>query len=532
MKLLVQGALQENELKRTKLQSAIDGTKTVGERNRLGQFATPFPLALEIAQFVKLVLPPSTGPLRFADPSIGTGSFFSACLAALGSDRLESALGVEIDPVFARAAEDLWAADGLQIVQGDFTQVIGTGRLPAPNFLLANPPYVRHHHLASEYKERLQRLVRRILGIEVSGLAGLYVYFLLLATAWMEDGGIAAWLIPSEFMDVNYGSAVKRFLCDQVTLLRIHRFAADDVQFADALVSSVVLVLQKTPPPADHQIEVSLGGKLQEPRVTARVAVDRLREAHKWTRFPEHAHNDRFALSAQAGPQLTDLFRIQRGIATGDNKFFILQREDVQRLDLPPEFLRPVLPSPRFLQDLTIDADRDGSPLTHPQLCLIACGLPEQVVRQNYPSLWRYFQTASERGVLDRYLVQKRTPWYKQEHRDPSPFLCTYMGRGGKDQRPFRFFRNRSDAIATNQYLMLYPKFRLADMLHETPAMAEEVHQILCQIRGNELRGEGRVYGGGLNKIEPGELGRVSAQPLLDRWPDLCDTPLVQLQLL
>ena len=51
-------------------------------------------------------------------------------------------------------------------------------------------------------------------GVEVNGLAGLYVYFVLLATAWMEDDGYAGWLIPSEFMDVNYGMVLKRFLTE------------------------------------------------------------------------------------------------------------------------------------------------------------------------------------------------------------------------------------------------------------------------------------------------------------------------------
>ena len=97
-------------------------------------------------------------------------------------------------------------------MRGDFTCVVANGaELSSPNLILANPPYVRHHHLTREDKERLQLLVYRMTGIKVNGLAGLYVYFLLLATAWMEDGGFAAWLIPSEFMDVNYGAALKRF---------------------------------------------------------------------------------------------------------------------------------------------------------------------------------------------------------------------------------------------------------------------------------------------------------------------------------
>jgi adenine-specific DNA-methyltransferase len=54
----------------------------------------------------------------------------------------------------------------------------------------------------------------------------------------MADDGYAAWLIPSEFMDVNYGAALKRYLTDHVTLIRVHRFDPADVQFGDALVSS------------------------------------------------------------------------------------------------------------------------------------------------------------------------------------------------------------------------------------------------------------------------------------------------------
>jgi hypothetical protein len=44
---------------------------------------------------------------------------------------------------------------------------------------------------------------------------------------------------------------------------------------------------------------------------------------------------------------------------------------------------------------------------------------------QQQPALWQYLQTAAARGIRDGYLVGKRSPWYKQEHRAPAPFLCT-----------------------------------------------------------------------------------------------------------
>ncbi len=513
------------ESQRQAIQLAIDASKSAAERNRFGQFATPHDLAVEIARYVHTIMGPHPAGIRFADPAIGSGSFFSAAIAVFGPQRLKSAIGVELDAAFAKAAQDLWTPHGLRVLRGDFSRVVVDGSCPAaPNLILANPPYVRHHHMDRKDKERLQRLAFEMTGIEVNGLSGLYVYFLLLATAWMEDEGYAAWLIPSEFMDVNYGAALKRFLTDRVTLIRAHRFDPDDVQFDDALVSSVVLVFKKAAPPPGHAVEFTFGGTLEWPHASEWISLERLRESRKWTVYPTHAKNDRRTLGDGSGPTLSDFFRIRRGIATGDNKFFVLDRAVAKRRGLPTEYLRPILPSPRCLKFTVIDRDDDGYPAIDRQLCLIDCDLAEHIVQKRYPALWEYLQSAEALGVRDGYLVGKRTPWYKQEQRQPSPFLCTYMGRGSNDKQPFRFILNRSLAIGTNLYLMLYPRCRLEIMLREHPERSIDVHELLSRVTGHELRGEGRVYGGGLNKIEPSELGRISAQTFVERWPDLLET--------
>ena len=96
-------------------------------------------------------------------------------------------------------------------------------------------------------------------------------------------------------------------------------------------------------------------------------------------------------------------------------------------------------------------------------------------------------------------------------------FLCSYMGRKSSEHTaPFRFILNHTKAIVTNSYLMLYPKVVLQEAIAQTPDMLHEVWNALHNITANDLESEGRVYGGGLKKIEPKELANVKCPRLAE----------------
>ena len=499
------------EEQRLALQNRLDDNKTLAERNRMGQFATPTVLAREIIAH-GLGLLPEHGPIRFLDPAFGTGAFYSALRVIVPEYRIKSAAGYEIDPHYAEPARVLWRNMPIDIHLRDFT-CVSPEELGA-NFLICNPPYIRHHHIDSTRKAELQCRTGIACGIRPSGLSGLHCNFIGLAHPFMAPGCIAGWLIPGQSLKVNYGRMLRRYLLEKVTLLHIHYHDPKDMQFGDALVSSTVVWFENTPPRKQHEIRVTFGGSLTAPMEFGKALSDDLAAGTGWMRPVQvkpvfgtgRTRETRTNPAVRASTVLGDLFDIRRGLVTGANKFFIMTRTQIEERGLPRECFTPILPGPRHIPDNEIRADKDGLPLIENPLFLLDVRLSRQEINEKYPRLdaWLMQGETGENPVSARYLCRHRAPWYVQEQRATAPMLCAYMGRGS---RPFRFVLNHSRATATNVFLMMVPKWKESELISGNSGFLRKLHAFLND-NSADLIDCGRVYGGGLHKIEPGELRR------------------------
>ena len=488
---------------RLKQQAEIDGSRSAMERNQMGQFATPLTLAIEVVERAIRHLD-SKETIRMLEPSCGTGAFFSALRIVAPTKPHFVCTGVEIDALFANAANELWSGSGVVVEHADFLEF--SARQDQRNridLLCANPPYVRHHHMSSEQKRALQERVAAELQLASSGLTGLYVYFILLSHSVLAEGAIASWLIPSEFLVVNYGRVLREYLTKKVQLIEIFQFDPEGTQFGDALVSSCIVTYRKTATHADQQVLLRFGTSMRQASSERATTIGELASSTRWHML---ASEDAQQVG-EAQIRVGDIFKVRRGIATGANDFFILTSGQVRERDLPEVLLRPVFTSPRQLEGEIIETDGHGTPLVKEPLFLFDSNMSREEIEQRYPTAHRYLEEGRKAGVADGYLCKSRDIWYQQEKRDPAPFLLSYMGRPtSKRSSPFRFFLNRSRAIATNGFLCLYPKPAVARLLQEEPRRELELLELLNSISAETLKRNGRSYGGGLQKVEPNEL--------------------------
>jgi hypothetical protein len=185
------------------------------------------------------------------------------------------------------------------------------------------------------------------------------------------------------------------------------------------------------------------------------------------------------------------------------------------------------LPNSRKIKDDVIIGKDNGDPEINQPLFLLNCELDPEDIVNKYPKLWDYLKTGEE-STASKYLCSKRKRWYYQEKREPAPILCAYTQRkdDAHQNNAVRFILNRSSAIATNSFHMLYPTELFYSKFGTDQKSIGLAWRYLSKLPSGRIFDEGRIYGGGLHKIEPRELSKVDISGIEEfilseqnKWP-------------
>lgn len=471
-------------------EAELERLKARDERYRLGQFFTPPAIAEFMADAVREVEPETV-----LDPGVGGG----VLLRAIGEGPRR--FGVDVDELAIRLASSS-LGDDVELAVGDFLDPLSwpmsVGSFDA---IIANPPYVRHHNLSAEHKALAQRYASR-LRVKVSALSGSYVYFFLEALERLNDGGRLVFITPTEFLDVRYGCAVKSALLDACEIDEVLVLEMEELAFDGVLTTSAITVATKTRKPSRRYrlTEGKLNGGVQRER-DVELSADVAPAYLPWTPFLPSRAERIVALVEGRTAKLGDYVRVRRGIATGGNSFFCLSLSEADEWGIEPEYLVPVvvgskdLPSSGAL-DETFRAERIAAGA---RAFLLFCHEPKDALAGK--NVLRYIEHGEGLGLHQRFNCRTRSPWYGVEPVEPPDFFVTYMAR----QRG-RFVRNAVGARCMTSLLNVWAK----------PGITPDALRPILEDPANAqlLREYGRTYGGGLGKIEPGDLLRLPVRPI------------------
>jgi hypothetical protein len=422
-------------------------------------------------------------PARVIDPGAGSGRFLIAAAARFPRAEL---LAIEVDPVAALTLRANLAVHGLAeraaVLVADYraAQVRpATGK----TLFVGNPPYVRHHGISETWKSWYAASAASY-GVRASTLAGLHLHFFVRTLQLARKGDLGAFITSAEWLDVNYGDALRRLLAERLGGVALHILEPAAMPFADTLTTGAITCFRVDHHPKSMRVRTvptieALNG------LTAGVPVPwkELRKARRWSTIV------RPAPAAPAGfTELGELCRVRRGQVTGGNSVWIAGEH---AKELPERLLKPTVTKARELLAAG-DALRAVDGLKR------VVDLPvdlDELDAAEQRAVNRFLRWAKEQGAADSYIAQHRRAWWSVLLYEPAPIICTYMAR-----RPPAFVRNLCAARHLNIAHGLYPREPLAETA---------LRGLLAYLRNNVSTSAGRTYAGGLTKFEPGELERI-----------------------
>lgn len=449
-------------------------------RRGIGQVFTPQALVDEMVTWTS-----TQTPSRIIDCGCGSGRF---ALAAARAASHSLVIAVDSDPISTlacRANAAVLDIDTLSVRNEDFIRMT-LDPVNGRTAFIGNPPYVRHHHIPIDLKQWARSQADELGWSRWSGLSGLHALFFMAVVSKSRVGDLGCLLTSSEWLDVNYGRAMRDALLNGAGGRSVHVLRPEARAFDGAMTTASIVCFER-----GYQV-VSL--RIQSARQPSdlhdlehkgrRVSRARLESALSWSELvtPRKKAPEGFVA-------LGDYVRVSRGAVTGGNSFFLLSREAAGKLGVTEHFV-PAVTRAREVMESGGRLDPSMS-----ERCLLVAN---PTVATASVELSAYL---SERGndVRDGYVCRSRQPWYTVPLKQP-PVVATYMGRN----RP---------AYALNPHLMpivnvvhgLYPK---------TPLDNEQLLGLVSYLNSGEQHGScGRTYQGGLRKYEPGEMERLLVPP-------------------
>ena len=486
--------------------------RALEERRKLGAYYTPERLSKILSDWA-IRWPDDT----VLEPSFGGCGFLAAARDTLTTrgcaNPTRQIFGCDIDEVAFQYLANVFGAptDATGFLLEDFLECTSVPSWPDRfSVVLANPPYIPHHRMGKDRVRELWLRQQPIAGVR--GRAGLWAYFISHAVGLLAEGGRMAWVLPGAFLQADYAEPIRKYLGE-----RFDRCAAFLVRerlfLAEGTDEETVILL------ADGFRSTALPGRIEIGEAATLDALENV--IARWSKgtwrgitegfspaelsLPEEVRAVYAKMAKRGGAsRLGDIARVQIGLVTGDNRFFVLGRESLAAAALNPADCVLVLAKFRATSGITLTrADLDDYADQGGKTFLVSAIDPDAD-----SAVARYLATfdADRRATISTF--RKRAMWCATSDGNLPDGFFPVMHHTGP-----RLVLNPEQANCTNTIHRVFFKQEVDNTLRQVASisMLTTFSQLSAELVG-------RRYGSGVLKHEPRDAERI--QLLLPTAPE------------
>lgn len=450
------------------------------KKQELGQFFTSPIIANFMSELVYF-----ENAKNVLDPAVGEGIFLK-CLERKTKNELQY-VAYDVDEAMIKQSCSFVNAK----VKYENTDYLLSDIATQPDIIICNPPYNKFQEIPNRYE--YIKMFKNKYKFNISGYSNLCVYFLIKSLFDLKEDGKCAYIIPYEFLNTGYGEKIKGFFLRSKFLKTIYKFDSRLSLFDEALTTSCILVFEKK----EHkEVQFVLIDDISEIETknfsnSKSYAYDELDHKKKWNLYfnfePIADYNHLIPFSKVA--------KVKRGIATGGNAFFALNKAQIDARGLSPNVLtKCICKSPDVKKLVFQEADFHELYLLNKKVYLFN---GEQATNR---SDFEYIKFGETNDYDKGYLTSHRSPWYSLEKKESAPIWISVFSRNS-----LKVIRNETHAKNLTTFHSVY--------LNEKYNNDRFINIFYCYLLTptchHLLQANKREYGGGLDKFEPNDLNNA-----------------------
>lgn len=463
-----------------------------------GGYYTPTAISLFLAKWVL-----SNKPRSILEPSCGDGSFIGSLKGQ--HDYKLSLTGVELLKSEAEKAHSLSLENEMlecEIENEDFLEwfLASENKWETYGAVFGNPPYIRYQYLEPKDQEYSEKIFKKN-NLRFTKHTNAWVPFVIAGIDMLLPGGRLAMVIPSEILHVLHAASLRDYLlrkCSKIVMID-----PNELLFEDALQGTVLLMAEKKASEGMASLGVSvISAPNNEFLDTCPSAIFDNAECvsgsllnGKWMKvFLEQEEIDAFekARSLPMVKKFSDIARVDVGIVTGANKFFLVDDETVEKYQLH-DYVRPMFGRSEHCKGIIYsDATHENNGKK---------GFPTNFVyikdidyADLTPGAKRYIAEGENQKLHERYKCRIRKPWYTV----PSVHKAD-IGMLKRSHNYPRLILNSAGAYTTDT------AYRISSKVDPVSIVCSFVNSLTALTA--EL--EGRHYGGGVLELVPSEIEKL-----------------------
>ena len=390
----------------------------------------------------------------------------------------------------------------IKVVNDDFYVAYKEGLMEKRfQAILGNPPYIRYQYLTDEQREEQSRILVDN-GMHSNKLINAWVSFTVACVSCMDENSRIGLVVPAELLQVKYSEDLRQYLVQHLNRLTIITF--ESLVFEGIEQEVVLLLGEKIAKSQSHQIRIveclDVDDLPNKKELANNPFYNEGQDAgKKWTRYflnPQQEHLLDSIEKDERFIRFSKVAKIEVGITTGNNKYFCVDKDTVNKYELA-DYCRPLIARSVNIRGAVFTKEDWDYNIQKGARTYLLDLTPFSYSNLNDETK-KYIKDGENGGQNTTYKCRIRDEWYKV----PSVWS------------PDAFFLRRN---------YLYPKFMLnspevnavsTDTMHRVRFKKENIEKRALVAYYNSLaltytEIEGRSYGGGVLEILPGEVSKI-----------------------